>query len=109
EPLLVVRSGGEAEVLERPGLPLGIQPETQYEDTPVHLEPGDTLVLVTDGITEARVGGTLLGHQGLVRLALQSLRAPSLQETAREILAGARAFAGGYLLDDACLILACRR
>jgi sigma-B regulation protein RsbU (phosphoserine phosphatase) len=37
-----------------PGLPLGIEPGESYADTPAQLHPGDTLVLYTDGITEAR-------------------------------------------------------
>jgi serine phosphatase RsbU (regulator of sigma subunit) len=109
EPLLVVRASGQAEVVERPALPLGILLQELYEDTPLHLEPGDTALLVTDGITEARSGGDLLGYAGMVQLAQQSLQAPSLHEAGQAMLAGARAFAHGSLSDDACLILACRR
>jgi serine phosphatase RsbU (regulator of sigma subunit) len=109
EPLLVVRSSGEAVAVERPALPLGIEMDTRYGDAPVRLEPGDTALLVTDGITEARRGGELLGYEGMVQLAQQSLRAPSLQAAGEAILAGARAFAHGSLSDDACLILARRR
>src|SRR5207244_10535369 len=56
EPLLVVRASGEAEVVERPALPLGVEPKTLYGETPVRLESGDTARLVMDGITEARIG-----------------------------------------------------
>ncbi len=35
-------------------LPLGIDPDEQYEDAAIDLNPGDLLVLYTDGITEAR-------------------------------------------------------
>jgi len=109
EPLLVVRSSGAAEPVERPALPLGIEPETRYSETPVRLEPGDTAVLLTDGITEARVGGQLLGYEGMVQLVQQSLSGASLQEAGEAILAGAHAVARGRLSDDACLILARRR
>src|SRR5207244_1683841 len=103
EPLLVVRASGEAEALKSPALPLGVEQEMQYGETLVRLEPGDTALLVTDGITEARRGGKLLGHEGTTQLAQQALRAPSLQEAGQAILAGACAFAGGPLSDDACL------
>jgi serine phosphatase RsbU (regulator of sigma subunit) len=109
EPLLVVRSGGAAERVGSPAMPVGIEPETLYGDTPVHLEPGDTVLLVTDGITEARNGRALLGYDGMVQLALQALQAPTLREAGEAILAGAQAFACGALSDDACLILARRR
>lgn len=109
EPLLVVRSEGKAEIFVRPGLPLGIQRDTLYDATPVQLAPGDTAVLVTDGITEARHGCDLLGYPGMVQLATQALQAPTLEESGQEILAGARAFARSGLADDACLLLARRR
>ena len=86
-----------------------MEQKTRYEGTPVRLEPGDTALLVTDGITEARHGSELLGYQGMVQLAQQGLHAPSLQEAGQAILDGARAFARGPLSDDACLILARRR
>lgn len=110
EPLVILRASGEPEVLERPELPLGIEPEVTYRDTRLRLEAGDTLVMVTDGITEARQDrGELLGHPGMVRLAQEALQAPSLHEAGRRILEGARAYGGGSLRDDACLVLARRR
>ena len=109
EPLLLVRSDGRADVVERPGLPLGIDLETLYDETPVRLDPGDTALLFTDGITEARHGSDWLGYEGTVELAQRSLQAPSLPEAGQAILAGARDFAHGRLSDDACLILARRR
>jgi serine phosphatase RsbU (regulator of sigma subunit) len=105
----VVRSGGEAEAVALPAPALGMRLSTRYEETPVRLEPGDTAVLLTDGITEARRGGELLGYGGVVELAQAALQAPLLGEAGEAILAGARAFAGGALSDDACLILARRR
>jgi serine phosphatase RsbU (regulator of sigma subunit) len=109
EPLLIVRSGGEAVVVEQPALPLGVEPETLYPETRVHLQRGDTALLLTDGITEARNGSEFFGYPGLIQLALQALQAPSLQAGAQAILAGVRAFARGSLSDDACLLLARRR
>ena len=108
EPLLVVRSGGEAEVVSRPALALGIERDTQYEDTPLRLEPGDTTVQVTDGITEARNGSDLLGYPAMVEIVRQALQASSLQAAGEEILAKAQAHARGKLSDDVCLILARR-
>lgn len=109
EPLLVIRSAGEAAVVERPGLPLGITRGTHYQDTKLCLAAGDTAVLVTDGITEARDGRELLGYPGMVQLAMSALKAPSLREASEAILSGAREFAHGKLSDDACLILARRK
>jgi len=108
EPLLLLRSGGETEEMHRPAFPLGVEPEETYNEVHLRLEPADTAVMVTDGITEARGGGALLGYQGFVKLAREAARRPSLQAAAQEILDGARSFACGPLQDDACLILARR-
>ncbi len=44
------------------GLPLGLVPETRYEEAVSQLVPGDQLVLYTDGITEASgPDGTMFG------------------------------------------------
>jgi PAS domain S-box-containing protein len=51
------------------GLPLGVGDEPRLESVAVALEPGASLVLYTDGVTEARdAEGTQFGEEGLVRL-----------------------------------------
>jgi len=50
---LVIRSDGSTEWLEATGMPLGILPIGDYTVDEVELLPGDTIVLYTDGITEA--------------------------------------------------------
>jgi sigma-B regulation protein RsbU (phosphoserine phosphatase) len=52
-PGLVVRTDGEVEMLGPTGVPLGLLPGMSYRATHVQLAPGDSLVLYTDGITEA--------------------------------------------------------
>jgi len=52
-PALVVRAGGEVETLGPTGVPLGLLPGMSYRAASVELGPGDSLVLYTDGITEA--------------------------------------------------------
>jgi phosphoserine phosphatase RsbU/P len=39
--------------LELPGVPLGLMEEIEYDELKFRLEPGDTLILVSDGTTEA--------------------------------------------------------
>jgi serine phosphatase RsbU (regulator of sigma subunit)/pSer/pThr/pTyr-binding forkhead associated (FHA) protein len=54
---LLVRPGNEtmpeAMPKEVPGLPLGILPEASYQACKIALQPGDSLVLFTDGVTES--------------------------------------------------------
>jgi serine phosphatase RsbU (regulator of sigma subunit) len=47
------RSNGAIERLDVGGLPLGIQPEAQYESASITLAPGDWLIIFTDGLVEA--------------------------------------------------------
>lgn len=55
-PALRVSSTGAAYFGEASGPPAGILVESAWEDTAVTLDPGDTVLLYTDGIIEARRG-----------------------------------------------------
>ncbi|MEV0238452.1 SpoIIE family protein phosphatase [Streptomyces sp. NPDC050674] len=56
-PALVLRSDGRAEFLPTPGgLLIGVLPDAPIGTAETVLAPGDTLVLYTDGLTEARLG-----------------------------------------------------
>ena len=52
-PLLRRRDGEVQVVVARPRLPLGAMPDTRYETLELRLEPGDGILLYSDGITEA--------------------------------------------------------
>jgi PAS domain S-box-containing protein len=109
---LILRASGEYEVVAVSGLPLGVSPQELYTTTSVRLGKGDTLILLTDGVTEAHRprGNEFLGQEGLIDLARRGrAETTTLREMARFILEGARAFAGATLHDDACLLLAQKR
>jgi serine phosphatase RsbU (regulator of sigma subunit) len=111
EPPCVLRAGGETDEYPFSNIPLGLFPGETYDVRPFFLERGDTLLLMTDGLTESRKGrGGLLGYQGVVGLAREAFSAPSpspsLRSIGKQIIDGARAHAGGALHDDACLLLA---
>ena len=106
EPLLILRPDGSPETLETRGLLVGIQPDVAYTQIERRLTPGDTLLMTTDGITEARTGNRFLGIEGLKALACHARERNTLQGVGEAILEGARAFADGALRDDACVLLA---
>ena len=55
-PAILVRASGTAEFVDVDGGQLvGIIPDAHFVETVVHLVAGDTLLLYTDGLTEARV------------------------------------------------------
>jgi sigma-B regulation protein RsbU (phosphoserine phosphatase) len=71
-PPRLLRGGSVFAVGASSGLPLGIDPSAAYEDEETTLEPGDLLVVYTDGITEAMRPGIngreLFGAQRLDRV-----------------------------------------
>jgi serine phosphatase RsbU (regulator of sigma subunit)/pSer/pThr/pTyr-binding forkhead associated (FHA) protein len=52
-PPLIVRTDGTVEHLGAGGLPLGIIPHAEYREGRTQLNPGDVLVIYSDGVSEA--------------------------------------------------------
>jgi sigma-B regulation protein RsbU (phosphoserine phosphatase) len=53
EPLFIINSSGVKEQLNSTGPVVGIMPKMAYTVRQIQLEPGDTLIGYTDGVTEA--------------------------------------------------------
>jgi PAS domain S-box-containing protein len=109
---MIARADGTVEVVEIKfnGLPLGVDETQEYATATFRLEAGDTLLLFTDGIIEARRARSrdFFGYEGLIPLAGNAARG-ALRPTGRAIVEAARAFSGGTLQDDVCLLLARRK
>ncbi|MFF4289363.1 GAF domain-containing SpoIIE family protein phosphatase [Streptomyces sp. NPDC001633] len=107
-PPLIRRTDGTVEQLAQPGQLLGIAPGIDDSPYRIALSPGDSLVLVTDGITEARdVEGEFFEEQRLAD-ALVAVRgpAPSAAALLESVTAAVTAFAGDATDDDqAALVL----
>jgi serine phosphatase RsbU (regulator of sigma subunit) len=108
EPPMIVRADGAVEEAKAHGMPLGISTKAEYEPFQAVLEPGDLLMIATDGLTEARQGRAFLGNEGLANLALEARHEKSLERLGQRIFEGADRFARGRLHDDVCLLLARR-
>jgi serine phosphatase RsbU (regulator of sigma subunit) len=55
------------------GLPLGVLPEVNYEELRIYLHPGDRILLMSDGVVEARQpSGELFGFDRVHNLSNQS-------------------------------------
>lgn len=68
-PLLLRRNGG-TEFLGEGGLPIGLLSDVSFQRTEIYMEPGDKLLLYSDGFTECSLAdGSLLDEDGLRRLA----------------------------------------
>lgn len=80
-------------------------PGTTYCQTGIRLGAGDTLLLYTDGITEARNAvGDQLGQKGLLD-AVRAVRTGSPSETCRDLLSTVENFRGGERHHDGETVL----
>lgn len=77
EPCLL-RSGSSVTELNSTGIPLGIEPDATYDhNPPIHMQSGDVLLLLSDGVPDARnPAGHFLGRPAITK-TLQNLP-PSL-------------------------------
>lgn len=101
---LLIDSEGNAQLIGRPGTLLGVLDPVHLDQTEVHMNPGDTLVMYTDGVIEAGAPSRPLGEDGLLDLCAD---APKLMPAAlvRRIEAAAVAHAGGSVRDDIALLV----
>ena len=102
-PPLVVGPGAYEPVTVCSSPPLGIGEPTGFRQTTFTLAAGSTVLLYTDGLSEARVGDQMLGREGLAKL----VEALPPQAGADELLE-AVGTASSLVADDmaACLVRA---
>lgn len=101
-PALLSRVGGAGGRLDTTGPLLGAAPGISYDECSLLLEPGDRIVLFTDGVTEARRGSIFFGEERVRALLEQGKGVP---ETARAVLSAVRSFAQGELRDDVAILV----
>jgi phosphoserine phosphatase RsbU/P len=105
-PILIRRDGNTEEAFTEGSFPVGLVPEAEYSIACVKLEPGDTLVLFSDGVTEAmdpqeeffgvpRLKQFLVGHNETPLDELQKLLLEAVENFAR----------GASQADDLTLLL----
>jgi sigma-B regulation protein RsbU (phosphoserine phosphatase) len=107
-PPLRVTGNGEVELLRTGGLVLGALEDAAYEAREVRLAPGDTLVLYSDGVTEARVADR--GLFGLERLREAAVEARALppSEVHGRILSAVSSFTRGAMQADDITLMVVR-
>lgn len=104
EPPMKVSVDGEVIMLDSTGPILGLNIGLPFAESETVLEDGETLVIYTDGITEARTGSKLFGSNRLVD-ALQGCRTISPRDIAESIYNRAKDYAAGVLRDDVAIII----
>ena len=107
-PPLVVTADGIRQ-LPSDGMPLGLFCEAPYSTRELHLEPGEALLLATDGLTESTNGSDVeLGSDG-VGAALTSASRRSAADLVRAANDAARTHRRGAAAHDDLTVLAVRR
>jgi sigma-B regulation protein RsbU (phosphoserine phosphatase) len=102
-PVLV--SQGTVRSIAVGGAVLGVFPEWQYESANLALGPGDRLLLVTDGITEASDAAEQeFGEEKLAEAALRHSKRTA-SEISRLLLEEVSAFCDSHFHDDATLLV----
>ena len=103
-PPAIVRADGSVVRLAAGGMVVGMMDLATYDQGEVRLDPGDRLVLFTDGITEAESSeGLEFGDERLVETIVRQ-RSSNADGMLRDLFDEVTRFAGRHLRDDATAI-----
>ena len=102
----LIRRGVAEDVFTEGSYPVGLVPEAEYTVVCLQLEPGDTLVLFSDGVTEAMDPAEQLFGVPRLREVLTGHMQTPLDELQRIVLESVENFArGASQADDLTLLL----
>lgn len=103
---LIRRADGRVKAVGQPGTLLGLLPDPELSDTRQLLRPGDSMILFTDGVTEARshVDRDFYGDERLSDLIGQ-LGDLTAARMAAAVIKAIGAFSGGVVRDDAVVLV----
>ncbi|GIF49279.1 hypothetical protein Afe04nite_38180 [Asanoa ferruginea] len=104
-PPIVLRSDGSVETVDLRGMLIGVVPDPRIATVTVQLAPGETCVLFSDGVTEAR-GGVRGDQFGAARLVdaltgCQRMPAPAVAERVEQVIGD---WLGGRNHDDIAVL-----
>jgi serine phosphatase RsbU (regulator of sigma subunit) len=110
-PALVLREkDGSLEELPRTGMPLGVMEGTQWERVSIKVEPGDAVLLYTDGITEAQNLDEEFFGMGRLRDVFADQRGRKAAEIREAVRSAVRQFVGqAEQFDDITMLVVVRQ
>jgi len=103
-PPLVLRAGGGIEPVGADGGLIGLFPEIRLWEESCLLQPGDSLVFYTDGVTEANRGHEQFGDERLAEV-LRSCAGMTATEVAENLEAAVIEFGGPQPRDDLAVLV----
>ena len=106
-PPVVVRPTGVGQ-LASGSVPVGLFSSATYSDERIQLEPGDVLVIYSDGVTEAlNLAGDEFGDERLATELMKTRTAP-LPDVLQGVITAVQTFAGGASQSDDVTVLVAR-
>jgi sigma-B regulation protein RsbU (phosphoserine phosphatase) len=103
---ILLRQGTAEEAFTEGSFPVGLVPEAEFSTTTLQLEPNDTLVLFSDGVTEAMDPEDQLYGVGRLRAVLLGKNEMPLDEIQKTLLESVENFArGARQADDLTILL----
>lgn len=108
-PPILLAADGEARTLDgRSGPACGVAPDFEYQGFTVELEPGDTVIGYTDGVTEAmNAADQEYGTEPLMA-AVERARSESVEHLTDAVISDVQSFAGKAPQSDDIVVLALR-
>ena len=106
---VIRRANSSTQRLESASLPLGITPEATFPSAEITLQPGDTLVLFTDGVVEAfNAAGEEFSDNRWLNI-IRGLPNLNAQQTLQFLMKSVEDFVGATRQSDdiTCLVLRC--
>ncbi len=97
------RETGDVEFTAFGQIPFGISDTEQYKEHECVLQPGDSIVFYTDGISEARRGGEMFGMEGIEK-TIKACTQFQPNDIIKALLEAASDFADGHLTDDIAVV-----
>ena len=105
-PYIKLNNGGLEQLGERHGPVVGAMLGIDYKEGTRSMQPGDVLILYTDGVTEAMDSDRNLFEDERLHNLLASNNIQSAEDVPREIMKAVKIFEGGTDQTDDCTILA---
>ncbi|NJN16935.1 MAG: serine/threonine-protein phosphatase [Oscillochloris sp.] len=100
---------GQVSEIELSGLPLGVDDESDYNEDCIDLNPGDSVLLYTDGVLEAEnASGEIFSYERLEALVAANNRLKPRALVAR-LLSELRTWSNGVQSDDITIVALRRR
>jgi sigma-B regulation protein RsbU (phosphoserine phosphatase) len=100
--------GGLRKVRDGGGLLAGLYENAKYEGATLRLEPGDGLLLYTDGVTEAFDTAGAMYEDSRLKASLEAIAQKPADEIVKGVMASVKSFAGTAPQSDDITALAIR-